>query len=67
MGSGERDAAHRIHLYEKEGRLLSESDANGNPIRDYIYLGKNLVGKRYVPAPSGIYYYHTDHARRLLS
>ncbi len=46
--------------YCREGRVLSESDANGNPICDYIYLGKNLVGKRY--ASGGIYYYHTDPA-----
>ncbi len=46
--------------YCREGRVLSESDANGNPICDYIYLGKNLAGKRY--ASGGIYYYHTDPA-----
>ncbi len=53
-------SVHTLYLYDKEGRVLSESDANGNPICDYIYLGKNLVGKRY--ASGGIYYYHTDPA-----
>jgi YD repeat-containing protein len=66
-GSANRATAHTIYLYDKEGRLLSESDANGNPICDYIYLGTNLlgtnlVGKMYEPASSGIYYFHTDPA-----
>ena len=40
-------SVHTLYLYDKEGRLLSEYDANGNPICDYIYLGKNVVGERY--------------------
>ncbi len=55
-------SVHTLYLYDKEDRLLSESDANGNPICDYIYLGKDLVGKMYAPSSSGIYYYHTDPA-----
>ena len=53
-----------IYHYDKEGRLLSESDANGNAICDYIYLGKNIVGRMdgAPPASTGIYYYHTDPA-----
>jgi RHS repeat-associated protein len=53
-----------IYHYDKEGRLLSESEANGNAICDYIYLGKNIVGRMdgAPPASTGIYYYHTDPA-----
>jgi RHS repeat-associated protein len=49
-----------FYHYDREGELLSESDANGNPVCDYIYLGKMLVGKMVQPVSSGIYYYHVD-------
>ena len=46
------------YLYDPEGRLLGEYDEAGQVEREYVYLeGMPLA----LIAPSGIYYYHTDH------
>jgi RHS repeat-associated protein len=48
-----------VYHYDREGRVISETDTAGNLIADYIYLNGKLVAKK---APSAVYFYHTDPA-----
>ncbi len=48
-----------VYHYDKDGRVISETDSAGNLISDYIYLNGKLVAKK---APSAVYFYHTDPA-----
>ncbi len=48
-----------VYHYDREGKVISETDSAGNLIADYIYLNGKLVAKK---APSAVYFYHTDPA-----
>ncbi len=47
-----------IYYYDEAGQLISVTDANGNPQREYIYFNNQPVA---FIANSTIYYIHTDH------
>jgi RHS repeat-associated protein len=49
-----------IYHYDKEGRVISETDPNGNRIRDNIYLNGKLVAE--IGSSGQVRFYHTDPA-----
>nr|WP_320049937.1 RHS repeat-associated core domain-containing protein [uncultured Desulfuromonas sp.] len=55
-------AGTTVYHYDPAGNVLSESDAAGQNIADYVYLNGKLVGKVAVNSELGeeVSYYHTD-------
>jgi RHS repeat-associated protein len=49
-----------LYQYDGSGRLLEESDGEGNPLVDYVYLDSLLIAT-VAPATGQIYYVHSDH------
>jgi RHS repeat-associated protein len=49
-----------VSHYDKEGRVISETDQNGNRIRDNVYLNGKLVAE--IGSSGEIRFYHTDPA-----
>ncbi len=51
-----------VYHYDLGGRLIAETDAAGNLLVDYVYLGANpLAMVRKTGAAEAAYYYHNDH------
>jgi len=48
-----------VYHYDKDGRVISETDSSGNTIREYIYANGKLVAKI---EPTAKYFYHVDAA-----
>ena len=48
-----------VYHYDKDGRVISETDNNGNLIADLVYANGKLVAKL---LPTIVYFYHTDPA-----
>lgn len=48
-----------MYHYDKDGRVISETDNNGNLISDLVYANGKLVAKL---LPTTLYFYHTDPA-----
>jgi len=48
-----------VYHYDTEGRVISETDSNGNLLSDYVFANGKLVAKI---EPSANYFYHTDPA-----
>lgn len=48
-----------VYHYDKDGRVISETDSSSNRIADYIYANGKLMAK---VVPSAVYFYHTDPA-----
>ncbi|MEW6054853.1 MAG: RHS repeat-associated core domain-containing protein [Nitrospirota bacterium] len=48
-----------VYHYDKDGRVLSETDSSSNRIADYIYANGKLMAKI---VPSAVYFFHTDPA-----
>ena len=47
------------YFYDSGGKLLAEYDGSGACVKDYLYLGGNMIGE-YVPTTSSYYYYASD-------
>lgn len=48
-----------VYHHDKGGKLLSETDASGNRIVDYVYVNGNMAAK---VESTGVSYYHVDPA-----
>jgi RHS repeat-associated protein len=48
-----------VYHYDAGGRVISETDSNGNLISDLVYANGKLVAKL---LPATLYFYHTDPA-----
>jgi len=48
-----------VYHYDKQGRVISETNADGSLISDFVYVNGKLVAKL---APLTVYFYHTDPA-----
>ncbi len=51
--------AGSFYIYTFDGRLLAEYDIYGNCLRDYIYMGSQLVAE-FVPATGQYFFYMQD-------
>jgi RHS repeat-associated protein len=53
----------RVFHYDRFDRLISESDASGNLLVDYVYLEDRPLAqlRPMTGSPDQAYYYHTDH------
>jgi RHS repeat-associated protein len=49
------------YVYDANNNLIAETDGNGTPLRDYIYLGSAPVAMKVYGAQAGIYYFINDH------
>jgi RHS repeat-associated protein len=63
-GAGERikkaaQARTTIYHYDLQGHLIAETDAAGQPLAEYLYLGDRLVAM--IRPGESVYYYHNDH------
>ena len=47
--------------YDRQHRLIAETDGTGAPLRDYVYQNNHLVAVKLHTAPVGIYYVINDH------
>jgi RHS repeat-associated protein len=47
------------YIYAFDGKLMAEYDHNGNCVKEYIYLGGQLIAE-YQPQTSKCYYYASD-------
>ncbi len=50
-----------LFFYDLAGNLISETDENGNPQRDYIYLNGEPVALKLYGTQAGMYYLINDH------
>ncbi len=50
----------RFH-YDYDGKLISETDGSGSPIRDYIYLNSEPAAMKLYGDQAGIYWFINDH------
>jgi RHS repeat-associated protein len=50
-----------VFYYDINNNLISETDGDGNPQRDYIYLGSQPVAMIVYGAQGGTYYFINDH------
>lgn len=57
--SGQYGAFH--YLYNEQGQLIAEHDSNGNVLKEYIYLGGQVIG---VIKSNSLYYVQNDHLGR---
>lgn len=48
-----------VYQHDMSGKLLSETDSNGNRIADYVYVNGNMAAK---VESTGVSYYHNDPA-----
>lgn len=48
-----------VYHTDKEGRTITETDASGNLIADYLYVNGKLAAKK---EPTSLFFYHTDPA-----
>ena len=64
-GSGQRtvksnNAEQVIYHYDEQGQLIEETEADGTPIKQYIWLGSTPVAQ-IEHSSSAVTYIHTDH------
>ena len=52
-------ATTTLYQYDSQGRLIEETDGQGNALADYIYLGR-MPAATLSPGTGQIYYLHTD-------
>lgn len=50
-----------LFVYDLAGNLIAETDENGNPQRDYIYLNGEPVALKLYGDKAGMYYFINDH------
>ena len=48
-----------VYHYNSGGRVISETESNGNRISDFVYANGKMVAKL---SPTSLYFYHTDPA-----
>ncbi|WP_428241667.1 RHS repeat domain-containing protein [Gynuella sp.] len=48
-----------LYHYDLAGHLIAETDENGTPIREYLYLGEQAIAMRV--CGNHLYYVHNDH------
>jgi len=49
----------RVYIRDTAGRVLEETDQNGNVLNDYFYLGDERMGR--VNGQGALYFYYNDH------
>ncbi|MCG2747914.1 MAG: DUF6531 domain-containing protein, partial [Desulfobulbaceae bacterium] len=49
------------YVYDVRNNLIAETNGNGTPLRDYIYLGSEPVAMKVYGTQAGIYYFINDH------
>ena len=50
-----------LYHYDYAGNLISETDGNGTPLRDYVYLNGERIAMRVYGSQAGWYYFVNDH------
>jgi len=50
-----------LYHYDYAGNLISETDGNGGPLRDYVYLNGERIAMRIYGTQAGWYYFVNDH------
>ncbi len=50
-----------LYHYDYAGNLIAESDGNGTPLRNYIYLNGERIAVRIYGSQAGWYYFVNDH------
>ncbi|WP_428241665.1 hypothetical protein [Gynuella sp.] len=48
-----------LYHYDLAGHLIAETDENGTPIREYLYLGEQAIAMKV--SGNRLYYVHNDH------
>jgi len=49
------------YVYDLNSNLIAETNGDGTPLKDYIYLGSEPVAMKVYGAQAGIYYFINDH------
>ncbi len=50
-----------LYHYDSAGKLIAETDGNGNPQRDYIYLNGEPLALKVYGTQAGMYFFINDH------
>ncbi len=50
-----------LYHYDYAGNLIAETDGNGTPLRDYVYLNGERIAMRVYGTQAGWYYFINDH------
>jgi RHS repeat-associated protein len=50
-----------LYHYDYAGNLIAETDGNGTPLRDYVYLNGERIAMKVYGTQAGWYYFINDH------